>query len=90
MKSSSGTPKKVAVAPPDAFLQSLQWQVAIKFGSVLNSNFTAPQAHWAVYFLVMSSPFSLELCLIACRASSRSYASAMPLAVLLPKQPFRS
>src|SRR5262249_13887731 len=54
-KSSSGTPKNVAVAPPEAFLQSLQWQIAMKVGSVLNSNFTAPQAHCAVYFLLMSS-----------------------------------
>jgi hypothetical protein len=30
VKSFSGTPKKVAVAPPDAFLQSLQWQVELE------------------------------------------------------------
>src|SRR5262245_58775105 len=54
VKSSSGTPKKIAVAPPDDFLQSLQWHSATKVGSVLNSNFTAPQAHCAVYFLLMS------------------------------------
>src|SRR5262249_16027011 len=54
VKSSSGTPKKVAVAPPEDLLQSLQWQVAINVGSVLISNLTAPQAHCAVYFLPMS------------------------------------
>jgi hypothetical protein len=45
VKSSCGTPKNVAISPPDAFLQSRQWQLAMKSGSVLNSNFTAPQAH---------------------------------------------
>src|SRR5262245_23662342 len=49
--------KKIAVAPPEAFLQSLQWHSATKVGSVLNSNLTAPQAHCAVYFLPM--PFTL-------------------------------
>jgi hypothetical protein len=51
VKSLAGTPRKVAISPPDAFLQSLQWQLAMKAGSVSNANVTAPQAHRAVYFL---------------------------------------
>src|SRR5262249_14210556 len=49
-----GTPKNVAISPPDAFLQSRQWQMATKSGSLSNSNVTAPQAHRPVYFLVMA------------------------------------
>jgi hypothetical protein len=45
VKSSCGKAKNVAISPPEAFLQSRQWQLAMKVGSVLNSNFTAPQAH---------------------------------------------
>jgi hypothetical protein len=53
VKSSCGTAKKVAASPPVALLQSMQWQSATKFGSVPNSNFTVPQAHCPVYFLLM-------------------------------------
>src|SRR5262249_39551765 len=56
LKSPCGTAKKVAISPPEALLQSRQWQLAIKSGSVSNPNFTAPQAHCAVYFLVMPTP----------------------------------
>src|SRR5215467_8650865 len=56
VKSSSGTPKKVAASPPVDFLQSRQWQTAIKVGSVLNSNLIAPHAHWAVYFFAIGLP----------------------------------
>src|SRR5262249_30459763 len=49
-KSVCGTAMKVALSPPEARLQSKQWQFATKVGSVSNPNLQAPQAHWAVYF----------------------------------------
>src|SRR5689334_18672154 len=55
VKSSLGTPNHVAASPPDAFLQSRQWQTAMKSGFRSNSNLTAPQAHRPVNFLLMSA-----------------------------------
>src|SRR4051812_36451786 len=53
VKSVSGTANQVAASPPDAFLQSRQWQVAMKSGSASNSNVTAPHAHRPECFLGM-------------------------------------
>jgi hypothetical protein len=36
VKSVSGTAANVAISPPDARLQSVQWQFAMKVGSVSN------------------------------------------------------
>ncbi len=53
-KSLSGTATNVAISPPDARLQSVQWQFAMKVGSASNPYVTAPQAQWPVYFLLIS------------------------------------
>jgi len=55
VKSSSGTANQVAIAPPLALRQSRQLQSAMKVGSVLNSNLTAPHAQRAVCFFAVVS-----------------------------------
>src|SRR5262249_42474158 len=54
VKSVSGTTTHVVISAPDARLQSVQWQFAMKVGSVSNPYVTAPQAQWPVNFLPMS------------------------------------
>ncbi|GIF62673.1 hypothetical protein Ais01nite_07080 [Asanoa ishikariensis] len=51
VKSASGTAAKVAISPPEDRLQSVQWQLAMKLGSLSNPYVTAPQAQLPVYFL---------------------------------------
>jgi hypothetical protein len=59
LNSPSGTAKNVAASPPEAFLQSRQWQTAMNEGSVSNPSLTLPHAHWPVYLVVMASPAGL-------------------------------
>src|SRR5215468_8299599 len=56
VKSVSGTATNVAISPPDARLQSVQRQFAMKVGWVSNPYVTVPHAQWPVYFLFMSFP----------------------------------
>jgi len=44
VKSVSGTATNVAISPPDARLQSVQWQFATKTGSLSKPYVTWPQA----------------------------------------------
>src|SRR5262249_16499984 len=69
VKSVSGTATIVAISPPDARLQSVQWQFAMKVGSASNPYVTWPQAQRPVYFLSMSFSLTNSIAMAEARLS---------------------
>ncbi|AGL16434.1 hypothetical protein L083_2924 [Actinoplanes sp. N902-109] len=57
VKSDPATSPKVAISPPDARLQSVQWQLATNEGGSSNPYVTAPQAQRPVCLLLIPAPF---------------------------------